>query len=100
MTVSSTEISEGRDGSLQCAVSSDQTDNLTSTIQLIGPDGTVLAQSDPESPSNSITYDFTPFQSSDYGDYTCAANVTSPDFPGVERIFVSRTVTIARKFQV
>ena len=97
--MSSTEISEGRNGSLQCVVSSDQTDNLTSNIQLFGPDGRVLAQSDAGVPSDSITYDFTPFQSSDYGDYTCAANVTSPDFPGVERVFVSRTVSIPRKFQ-
>ena len=86
-------ISLGSDSTLDCTISS-PIQNLNSDMQWIGPDGTVLQDVDSVT---SLRQSFTPFQTSDLGDYTCISTISSPDFPGVTST-VSSTVTINRKW--
>ncbi len=42
LMLSTSELAFGRDGSIMCDISSEDTGNLMASIQLIGPDGSVL----------------------------------------------------------
>lgn len=68
---------------------------MNALIQWIGPNGTVLEQSGPN--AQSLDLDFEPFELSDIGDYTCTAQVSSPNLPPGITTFFSRTISISCK---
>ena len=91
MNVSTTQMMAGRNGIVQCETYSPQTANIDSEIQLIGPSGEVLAETNS---SNLLTYMFTPFTVTDVGQYSCRSSVTSPDFPGLGPIMLQSDFTL------
>ncbi len=91
LELSTSPLTLGMDGSITCAVTSDDTDNLQSTIQLVDPGRNIIMEAND---SNSITFIFNPFTMSDIGEYECIATVTSPDFPNVAPIPLTQTANI------
>ena len=85
-----------QDAVFTCNISSaDPGIDVDATLQWLSADNTVLQQSGPN--SETLELNFEPFQQSDIGDYTCTAQVSSPDFPSVLMTFLSRTLIYSRK---
>ena len=95
-TVTPSNIVINRDAQFTCDITSANPDiDVEATIQWLGPNGTVLAESGPN--DNSLDLDFEPFRLSDVGDYTCTAKVSSPDLPSSIMSVISRTISFTRK---
>lgn len=88
----------GENTTFTCNVSSNVAGiDVNATIQWLSTDNTVLEQSGPN--AESLDLDFEPFEQSNIGDYTCTAQVSSPDLPSGLMTFLSRTLFYARKIQ-
>lgn len=147
--LSTSELAFGRDGSIMCDISSEDTGNLMASIQLIGPDGSVLRTVNGTMlrwevcgmcgihecmvwgvrctckkwysyivkenvllywlyRANTIiallhdvyinlyySFEFMPFETSDTGEYECAATVSSTDFPTLPPQPIARSIDIS-----
>ena len=86
-----TRMMAGRNGFIECETYSPQTTNIDSEIQLIGPTGDVIAETNS---SDILTYMFTPFTVADVGQYSCRASVSFPDNPELAPIMLRRDFTL------
>ena len=89
--MSHTVLMVGRDGVIRCEISSNQTNNLHSVIQLINSRGEQLAVTNS---SGTLTYSFNPFRFADAGEYKCVVTVTSPDNPGFSPSMLQQNFTL------
>lgn len=73
----------GDDLRLECVVRTDEVLQASGTIDLLLPNGTLVASEEVSSPESSIILEFMPLTSEEIGEYRCSSTIESPEFPGV-----------------
>lgn len=82
----------GTDVTLTCTAGIAVSSNFNANLQWLGPDGSVLRQM-----MGTPTLDLELAPVTEFGEYTCVATLSSPDFPGTEAT-VSAISSITRMY--